>query len=457
MKVLRILIIIIVLTGFAYGGYYAYAKLWPKKKVTANIPTTRVEEGEFFIKITEIGKVKAAKSVQVSAPYAGKIVKLCQEGIIVKKGDFLAQMDTTELLRKERDEKIDCEQAAADVKKAEEELRILKISAELDLKEKQAQLDYEKSMLVEARSQLKRQERLFKEMIVTRQNVEDAANKVRSGELAVKKGEIAVLVSKKKNLSDEKKKMAEINIYKLRLQKKTLDYNAAAEDLKNATVTAPASGIVVFLDTWRAGSISKISEGDDVHRGQEIIEIPDLSSLQVIVPVRETDIHRVKIGEETQIKLEANPELTFYGKVVKIDRIAKEPRPWENPTAPGQKTFDVTIDLQETKSAIIRPGMTANVDIIQKKIPKALFLPLESVFLTESKKFVYVKKGEAFMRKEVEVGDRNENFVVILEGLNRFEEVALRDPTKSIEEIEATRKEEKKETNKSPIEMVPGK
>jgi HlyD family secretion protein len=462
MKIVRILITIAVIAGFAYGGYWAYITFFPKKKTTISVPTTQPQNDEFVLKVTEIGKVKARKFVPVSAPFSGKIMKLCKEGSVVKKGDFLAQMDATELTRKQRDESLDYKQAMADVQKAVEELNILKISTELDLKDKRSQLEYDKSELEDARAKLKRQQRLFKELIVTRQNVEDEEIKVRSRELAVKKDTIALEVGKKKNLSDLTKKKAEINILKIKTEKKKLDMSSATEDLDHATIKAPEGGIVVFLDVWRAGQMGKLSEGDDVGRRANIMEIPDLSSLLVLVPVRETDIHRVKVGNQAVIKLEADPNSVFHGKVEKIDRVAKEPLPWENPTAPGQKTFEVTIALKETDPARIRPGMTANSEIIEKKIAKALSLPIECVFYREGKKFVYVRTGESFQVKEVEVGDRNENFVVITKGLKGNEEIALRDPTKSLEDSQVAKKADQDKKNpppqkSSPMEMVPKK
>ncbi|MDQ7824389.1 MAG: efflux RND transporter periplasmic adaptor subunit [Candidatus Eremiobacteraeota bacterium] len=452
MKALKVLFTLALIAGLLYGGYYAYARFIPRKKEVVSIPTTKVQQGDFVIKVTEIGKVKARKSVQISAPFGGKIIKLCKEGSIVKPGDFLAQMDTTELTRKQRDETLSYEQALADVQKAEEELRIAKISAQLDIKDKLSQLDYDRSELEDAKNKLKRQQRLFAESIVIKADVENEEVKVRSKELAVKKGLIAVEIARKKSLSDESKKRAEINILGLKGKKNRLDAEAATEDLSQATVKANARGIVVFQDVWRSGQMGKLSEGDDVHRRENIMEIPDLASLLVIVPVRETEIHRVKVGAKCTISLEADPSSLFHGKVEKIDRIAKEPHPWENPTAPGQKTFEVTIGLKETDASKIRPGMTANTDIIEKKLEKVLNLPIECVFYHEGKKFVYIKEGENYVKKEVDVGERNENFVVITKGLKGGEDVALRDPTKSIEESEAT---SKKENGSSPVDLVP--
>ena len=246
MKIVRILITMAIIAGLSYGGYRAYATFWPKKKTVTVIPTTKVQNSEFVMKVAEIGKVKARKSVQVSAPFGGKIIKLCKEGSIVKKGDFLAQMDTTELMRKDRDEKLDLEQCMADVHKAEEELRIMKISGQLDLNQKLSLQEYDKSELEDAKAKYERKLRLQKEQIVTLQDVDEEAIKVRSKQLSVKKDNIDVEIAKKKSLSDEKKKMAEIDMYKLKAKKKLLDADAAKEDLGKATIKAPEGGIVVF-------------------------------------------------------------------------------------------------------------------------------------------------------------------------------------------------------------------
>ena len=67
---------------------------------------------------------------------------------------------------------------------------------------------------------------------------------------------------------------------------------------------------------------------------------------------------------------------------------------------------------------------------IVKRIPNALYLPLEAVFEREGKSLVYLKRRDKFEPRPVKVGDRNDVAVVIRSGLERRDVVAMADPTR---------------------------
>ena len=75
----------------------------------------------------------------------------------------------------------------------------------------------------------------------------------------------------------------------------------------------------------------------------------------------------------------------------------------------------------------MRPGMSSEVDIITERVREAVFVPSQAVFDKEGKKYVFVKNGSTFDRREVTLGRKSESQVEIAKGLQGAEQVALVD------------------------------
>ncbi len=82
----------------------------------------------------------------------------------------------------------------------------------------------------------------------------------------------------------------------------------------------------------------------------------------------------------------------------------------------------------EQLDALLRPGLLADVEIIVEKLPNALHLPAQAIFEKDGKPLVYLKKGNRFEEHLVKLARRTESTVVLAEGLQAGEVVALADP-----------------------------
>ncbi len=78
--------------------------------------------------------------------------------------------------------------------------------------------------------------------------------------------------------------------------------------------------------------------------------------------------------------------------------------------------------------ALLRPGLLADVEIIVEKIPNAIHVPVQAVFEKEGKQVVYVKVGGRFEERRVKLSKRSESAMVISEGVNPGDIVAMADP-----------------------------
>jgi membrane fusion protein (multidrug efflux system) len=93
--------------------------------------------------------------------------------------------------------------------------------------------------------------------------------------------------------------------------------------------------------------------------------------------------------------------------------------------------FDVTVNVLEADPTVVKPGMKAKVRFVSELIKDAIYVPVSAVFDRPPRgQFVYVQHSGRFEERKVKTGKRNDEAVVVTEGLRKGERVALSDPTK---------------------------
>lgn len=453
----RTFVVVLLVVGVQQWGIPLYKQYFTKKKVEVFVPTTKVRQGKFIVSFHEIGTLEAERSVPINSPIGGKIISLIPEGRTVTAGEQLVVLDTTDLEREVRSKQLAYDNALADVKREETKLEILKESNKTEMDQAQAELDYNKAELERAQKELEKQTDLANQKLVTRYRVDEAALKVESQKLSVKKGTMALSLKAKKVLSDEEQQMAEVRNKQNAANIAKIELEDVKSRVNHAIVRAPASGLVVLKKTWTGGERRKLKEGDSTFPGQTICDIPDLSDMQVIVQVGESDAPRIKVGLPVLIRLEAVRNKIFHGTVEEISSLATEGSPWDSNTTPGRKNFEVIIKVKESDPKTLKPGMTADVEFIIDTLNESVYVPIESVIEKGSKTYVFVKNGKKFIRTEVQTGINNDNFICIKKGLRGGEIIALRDPTRPLDEQEAgSAAPQAKKENQKKAAPIPG-
>jgi HlyD family secretion protein len=94
---------------------------------------------------------------------------------------------------------------------------------------------------------------------------------------------------------------------------------------------------------------------------------------------------------------------------------------------PNLKVYPAAIHIDGTHDWI-KPGMTAQVEIIVAEIADALHVPVQSIFVVNDQHYCFVKAGGDVERRLVEVGEFNDEFIEILSGLDEGEAVLLSAP-----------------------------
>ena len=407
-----------------------WARWFPGERKEVFIPTAQARRGELVVSVRQLGSVEAERSVLVSSEIEGKIIYLVPEGRSVSPGERLVQLDDAPLREAVRTATLEYNNARAQVEKAKLEFEIQKESNRTEVEQQEAQLNFDRAELERAQAQLEKKKRLAADRLIPQSEVEVAEIDVRSKQFNVTKQEKALALKRKEVESRESQKQAEVRNVEFSAEMAAIRLKEAQGRLRKSRILAPKGGLVVIQKVWTPDGRRKFKEGDSVFPQQQILQLPDLSSMLVKAQVEEADIARVKVGQSVRLTLDALPGKTYSGAVQEISSLATEASPWETSGTPGRKNFEVTIKINTSGVSPIRPGMTANVEIISDRVKDTVYVPIEAVFEKEGKRLVYVKRGASFVPREVETGKRNETFVAIRRGLRKGEVVALKDPSR---------------------------
>ncbi|HOK26764.1 MAG TPA: HlyD family efflux transporter periplasmic adaptor subunit [Bacteroidales bacterium] len=328
-----------------------------------------------------------------------RITDLVPEGTIVKKGDYIGQLDRTEYdntLKSYREQLTDL--------KSQLELRILDSSV----------------VLSGLRDDIKNQIFLISEAEMKYRNSKyEAPDVIRKAEINLEKAKM--LLDQKQRSYILRKAQIHQTILNLQFQVEQLEGTIARleELLREFTIRAPIDGMVVYKrdqlgNKRRIGSM--ITPFDRV-----VATIPDMSVLLSKVYVSEIDVSKISVGLPVEITLDAFPNKRLKGTITSIANIGE--------TLPNAdtKVYETIIKI-EGSDPDLRPTMTTTNKIIIKVIDNTVYIPAECLHSThDSIPFVYTRSG---LKQIVIPGDYNEKMVEIKQGLKPGTRLYLIEPEK---------------------------
>ncbi len=467
------------------------ANLGSSENAEDELPTAKVRKGPLTISITEAGTITARDQVIIQNKVEGQttIVSLVPEGEHVEKGDLLIELDSSQLLDNQVEQKIKVQNAEAAFIRARENLAVAKNQAksdtqkaELDLK--LAQMDLKKYLEGEYPNQLKEaeskitlakeelerateeaawSERLYTEKYISQTELESDKLALNRADLDFQLAEASLDLLKEftynRTLAELQSDVEQAELALERVQRKAkADVVQAEADLKAkeaefeqqknklakideqlgyTKLYAPVAGMVVYATSaqggWR-GNAEPLDTGQSVRERQELVYLPTANAMMVEVKVHESNLEKVKPDLPVRIKVDAMRGKVFEGRVKKIAPLPDAQSVWLNPDL---KVYNTQIEITGPPDGL-RTGMTCEAEIVIKQIPSAMYIPIQSVVRVGGKPVVYLQQGGSLVRKEVEVGMDNNRMIQILSGLDENDEVVLAPPITSatIEEEE---------------------
>ncbi|MBN2383603.1 efflux RND transporter periplasmic adaptor subunit [bacterium] len=213
----------------------------------------------------------------------------------------------------------------------------------------------------------------------------------------------------------------EKSLAEIELQKAELAWKSALDDLKYCQIRSPIEGVVILRGV-EVGEM--VSPGVDATvEGKPLLTIADLSQLLVQADLNQIDMSKIRLEQSVQVRFDALPDRIFQGVVRKISPAASAMRENIN-------LFPVEILLTDQSEEVqIRPGMTADIEILVVCKENVLVLPVEAVLDQDNKRIVQIIKGtgekQGLEERTVVTGLENDRYVEIVEGLTSQEKVLI--------------------------------
>jgi RND family efflux transporter MFP subunit len=375
-----------------------------------------VGRGDIVQSVAATGPVASNLDVLIKCRASGQVIKLPFDiSDRVKKGDLLVQLDT-------QDEKVLLDQAEVNVaqseaklKEAEEAERI----AELDLQTASEQADSNiQSALVKAtnlRRKADRQQQLLNQRLASPEDYETAQTDASQAETDLQNARIAKEELKSQAVSLEVKK-EDVELAKQQIQLDKIALKNAQQQMDYTTINAPMDGVVADVSIQLGTIIS--SATSVVGGGTSVMTLSDMSHIFVLASVDESDIGGVQVGQKVDITADAFPGKHFTGKVVRIAT--------QGVNTSNVVTFEVKIEVVSENRDLLKPQMTANVQIIESSKSNALTVPLMSIMRKSGKTFVSVVNADnSTEEREVALGIEDGENQEVVSGLTGGEQVLV--------------------------------
>jgi multidrug efflux pump subunit AcrA (membrane-fusion protein) len=157
-----------------------------------------------------------------------------------------------------------------------------------------------------------------------------------------------------------------------------------------------------------------------------VATLPDLSVMESVTFVNEVDIQKIKVDQLVTVTLDADPTKLLSGRVTSVANMGEQ-RPNSD-----SKVFEVNIEISESDSTLLPSLTTANMITIAK-LDSVLYIPLESIYTSDSLSIVYKKNGMDIVRQEIIPGLVNDNYAVVKKGLVMEDKIYLSLPDDAAE------------------------
>jgi RND family efflux transporter MFP subunit len=341
------------------------------------VKVVEARKGELIIRLKSPGEAVTERKVVMKAEVAGVVKELnIKEGQHVKAGDLLIFIDDQRYrLALER-----------------QEASRLRLLSEMLLEKQFGQLTAEPAgatpeKIAKAKERFASAESAFRKGLISQQEFEKAS----------KDYEMSLIESgmRKEEVMAASKGLTQAEI----------DVKTAELDLEKTKIKAPFAGIVTEI---------KVSPGEHIEAGRELFTLVNISEIKVIAKVLESEVGKMKVGREVDLRFSAYPNKVFKGRVEAVSPIVN----------PEDRTCAVHV-IVENPQEEIKPGMHAEVEIAAEVYKDRLLVPQEAVLVRGGRKLVFVVEEGLAKWRYVEVGLENEKYAEVLDGVKEGEKVIV--------------------------------
>lgn len=269
-----------------------------------------------------------------------------------------------------------------------------KVTNQTNLNNAEATVNSAKSSLAVANNSLS----AIKSLVNTKTN--SAQNAIKSAEGALKQAQDQLAFKMAGPSSSD------VQLYRAQIQEAQASVNMIQSQIDDSTLYAPRDGIITFIN----GEV-----GEAINSSMTFISLITDENFEITANISEVDISKVKIDDKVEITFDAlGPDETFEGTIVRIDPAETE--------ISGVVYYKLTT-MFAGDGKIIKPGMTANLDIMTARKDDVVMIPFQALKNKDGQKYVQVLEGDVTRDVSVEVGLRGDLDLEITSGLQVGQDV----------------------------------
>jgi HlyD family secretion protein len=430
------------LAGLGLGWMHLHERVSPRERfATINVrradlyPTRtasgRVESGKRTIIECQLENVAVGvRGQRLSADGASVLLSVIPEGSVVKQGDVLAMLDSSDYEELLRLQKISLERARADQRQASLDVEIAKLAVREFVEGTVGETiqDFEGKILL-ARSDLERagdrlnwSRRMNEKGYVPKAIViSDEFKKAQAAE-ALKNRESAYSVFKSytspktvRVLDGAVKAASSMLEYQdMRLRRQEDRLVMLEKQVEHCTIRAPHDGFVIYANNVERQVV--IEAGMPVRQRQQLFYLPDLSDMEVVAMLHESIVDQVIPGMRATVQVESMSNRRIEGRVTRVAPMAT--LNWRSDV----HYFASIVKLDNVPGGL-RPGMTAEVTVAMPRLDDVLAVPSEAIKVENGHDFCFVVHDDGLERREVKLGQVTAELSEVTAGLNEGEQV----------------------------------
>lgn len=386
----RLLIVVVAaLIGFAGYTLYSGTQRLPVKTVAVTRGHVRLTVSTVFT-----GSVVSGREATVSFQTGGQLGALAvQEGMMVKAGEVIARLDDVEL-------QAQLSLAEANVHAAQAQLQRARLSLPLEDSQVRAEITQSQASLDNASTTYRRWQDLYAKGAVARQHVEEAQMRY---DMAKSRYEAAMAAVTRNAARRQEVAAAEATVKQMEASSQM-----ARIRLGQTVLRAPFAGLVTRTFA---------NVGEFVGIGKPLAHLVEPDSLHIKAVVDEADALKVHVGQQAIVAMDVFQGGKLEGRVAEISPVISSARQ-------ESRTSEVKIQLDD-RSIALKPGLSADIEIIVEEVPNVLRLPTHVILERERGKYVHVVRDGRVQERPIRIGASNWDFTQIASGLQEGDRVII--------------------------------
>ncbi len=356
----------------------------------ASLSFATIDRGTIETTISASGNVQSTSELIINSPISSRIVDVyCKNGDSITAGTRLLQLD---------------------LKDAESEYQKLLDEKEIKQQQLLQQRLNDETMLANMHTNIEISEMEFKRLqseLLNEQHLDSIGSgtteKVRQCEMAVTTARLKLEQSRQQLQREKEIRLSSRRVSELQYNIFIEQLEASRKRLADAQMPAPQNGTITFINN---------SKGAQVAAGSHIATLADLSSFKISAKLGENLADNLATGKDVIVKIGKE---TLTGKISNVEAKSEG----------GNIAFDISLD--EPSHSKLRYGMRVDVYILHRIREDVLRIKNGNYYKGAGEYAFFVKEGEKIVRRKVQLGNSNYDYVEVVAGLDEGCQVVLND------------------------------